>query len=378
MKTQALRQDLEQALAELPIFDVHTHLIGGKLGAQGLHDILLYHMVVSDLYSAGCPSGARLTQYPGFPTKKEAHSRIQEALPYLHHIQNTSTYWALRLILADLYDWHEPICADNWQKLDEAIRERAKEHTWPYSVLDRLNIRRTGAEYARRGSGVDDDRLQYAMEWAFFTRCQWGENDTGLYELERCWGRQPESPTPIGGKRVPPDRTIRSLEDVHAAMAHFVSALPIDRLVAYTTHLSTDNEYTVVSDSEMAAAIARRDTAGPAERSIYASYINEAFLTAVEPFADTLAIQFSFAAEPLPYETSSRLYQRTIAQVADMCGRHPKLRFQCFLANRAANQSMCTLARELPNLSLVGYWWHNFYPDTIRQVMRERLEMKVD
>ena len=47
MKTQALRQDLEQALAELPIFDVHTHLIGGKLGAQGLHDILLYHMVVS-------------------------------------------------------------------------------------------------------------------------------------------------------------------------------------------------------------------------------------------------------------------------------------------------------------------------------------------
>ena len=36
---------------------------------------------------------------------------------------------------------------------------------------------------------------------------------------------------------------------------------------------------------------------------------------------------------------------------------------------------MCTLARELPNLSLAGYWWHNFFPDTIAQVMRERLEM---
>ncbi len=36
---------------------------------------------------------------------------------------------------------------------------------------------------------------------------------------------------------------------------------------------------------------------------------------------------------------------------------------------------MCTLARELPNLSLAGYWWHNFFPDAIAQVMRERLEM---
>ncbi len=37
-----------------------------------------------------------------------------------------------------------------------------------------------------------------------------------------------------------------------------------------------------------------------------------------------------------------------------MIGRHPKLRFQCFLASRHANQSMCTLVRELPNLSLAG------------------------
>ena len=58
-----------------------------------------------------------------------------------------------------------------------------------------------------------------------------------------------------------------------------------------------------------------------------------------------------------------------------MIGRHPRLRFQCFLASRHANQSLCTLARELPNLSLAGYWWHNFFPDAIAQVIRERLDM---
>ena len=36
---------------------------------------------------------------------------------------------------------------------------------------------------------------------------------------------------------------------------------------------------------------------------------------------------------------------------------------------------MCTLARELPNFSLAGYWWHNFFPDAIRTVMSERLDM---
>ena len=68
MNLQELTCDLEDALAEIPVFDVHTHLVGGKLGARGLHDALLYHMVISDLYAAGCPSGNRLSQYPGWPT----------------------------------------------------------------------------------------------------------------------------------------------------------------------------------------------------------------------------------------------------------------------------------------------------------------------
>ena len=71
----------------------------------------------------------------------------------------------------------------------------------------------------------------------------------------------------------------------------------------------------------------------------------------------------------------SELSQRAIAQVGEMIGRHPKLRFQCFLSSRHANQALCTLARELPNFSLAGYWWHNFFPNIIRQVMAERLDM---
>src|SRR5258705_12839365 len=103
MNTATLNRELEFALGEIPVLDIHTHLVGGRLGARGLHDVLLYHMVVSDLYAAGCPSGARLTQYPDWPEKPEAHARIEEALSFLPLIRNTSSSWGVRSILADLY-----------------------------------------------------------------------------------------------------------------------------------------------------------------------------------------------------------------------------------------------------------------------------------
>jgi glucuronate isomerase len=371
-----LAAELEEALGALPMFDIHTHLVGGNLGARGLHDVLLYHMVVSDLFAAGCPTGARLTQFPRWPTREEAHGRVEEAMRFLPQIQNTSSSWGVRIILADLYGWHKPVTSENWRALDDAIRERADDRAWHHSILDRLHIQRAGTELARRGKGEDDARLQYALEWGFFTRCQWGEHDTALYELERCWGRKPESPSPIGtGERPAPERTIHSLADVHAAMAHYADSIPYAQLLSTATHLSTDINYRVVSDAEMEDALRRRSEAGPIERDIYASYVNELYLSALEKHGDEIVFQFSFGAEPLPYETGSRLSQQTIAQVAEMIARHPRLRFQCFLASRHANQSLCTLARELPNFSLAGYWWHNFFPGIIRQVISERLDM---
>jgi hypothetical protein len=371
-----LCHELEDALSEVPILDIHTHLVGGRMTAQGLHDIILYHMMITDIYAAGCPSGKRLTEFPGWADVAEAHGRIEEAIPFLPQVRNTSTSWGLRIILRDLYGWNEPLDQSNWRKLDNLVRERSSDRLWAREILGRARIERSGTEIARRGDRSDDDRFQYALEWGFFTRTQWGEFDTALYELERCWGRTPESPAPIGaGSRPPTERAIRSLDDVHAAVDYYVKSIPYGDILATATHISTDIDFRQVSPAEMAAALSKRHGAGTPERDAYASYIHEAFLSGLEQYGDRIVFQFSFGAEPLPFETGSRLGQRTIGQLAEMIGRHPRLRFQCLLASRHANQSLCTLARELPNLSLAGYWWHNFFPDIIAQVMRERLEM---
>ncbi|MHB0877874.1 MAG: hypothetical protein ACYC5O_17690 [Anaerolineae bacterium] len=355
--------------------DVHTHLDAGHLSARGLHDILLYHMVVSDLGSAGCPSQTRLSAQP---SDTEAEARLIEALPYLDRIRNTSTFWGVRIILRDLYGWTEPITEANWRRVDASIRERASDPTWPRQILRKAAVRRACAEFACRGDGSADDVLQYSLEWAFFARAQWGINDIPLYELERAWSQPgPTGPLPVtlGSQRSLLARSVGTPDDIRAAMACYVAAIPYGNVISTAQHISTDIGFRQVSDDEMAAALARRQQATPADRDAYASFIHEAFLTELERHGDGIVYQLSLGAEPLPFETGSKLRQETIFELAAMLARHPRLRFQVFLASAHANQALCTLVRELPNLSLAGYWWHNFFPTVIRQVISERLDM---
>src|SRR3990172_1817823 len=91
-----LRSNLLEELETIPLLDIHTHLDASHLAGRGLHDILLYHMLVSDLASAGCPSRERLSEEPD---EAEAERRIVEALPYLKYIQNTALFWGVKIIL---------------------------------------------------------------------------------------------------------------------------------------------------------------------------------------------------------------------------------------------------------------------------------------
>ncbi len=374
MDTAALSREIEHSLKTVPVLDVHTHLDATHLCARGLQDVLLYHMVVSDLVSAGCPDRARL---PESPTDAEAAARIERALPFLPGISNTSCAWGLRIILEDLFDWNRPVTPENWKELDGVIRERAGEADRGREIQRRAGISRSVTELWRRHDGRADSMLQYSLEWAFFGRAQWGEHDTALWELEKAWSEgSPAAPTPIGPEsaRPVPTRTIRTLRDVHEALDAYVAAIPSE-VLGTAQHLSTDIDFSAVDERTMAAAIRRRPRAGRAERDIYASYIMEQFFARLEARAPGVMFQFSLGAEPLPAETASRLSQATIAQLAEMVARHPGIRFQCYLSSAHANQALCTLARELPNFSLAGYWWHNFFPSFMQRVMRERLDM---
>src|SRR5450759_2555509 len=185
--TFSLIHEFEEALGAMPWMDVHTHIDAAHLSARGLDDILLYHMSISGLYAAGCPSGARVEEDS---SPEEARLRVQQALPFLPKVENTFIAWGIRVILADLYGWKEAITPDNWQTLDAMIAERSRDAQWPRSILTRAGIARTVTELWRGRGGVADDLFQYGLEWAFFARTQWGQPDIPIYELERAWNQE--------------------------------------------------------------------------------------------------------------------------------------------------------------------------------------------
>lgn len=371
-----LAHEMEQALCSFPWMDPHTHVDAAHLGARGLDDILLYHMSVSDLYAAGCPTGERV---PEDRSDAEGKRRTQEAVAWLPKTRNTFIAWGIRVILEDLYGWREPVTAENWQRLDSMIAERAPDRAWAKGVLDRAGIARTGTELWRGRNGAGDDLFEYALEWAFFARAQWGQPDIPVYELERAWNdSEPSPPISVTFSRAdapPLAKVIHSVDDADEAVEHYCKLIPYSRLLATAQHLCTDIDYTFPSRDQMAQALKRRSEASDRERDIYASYILHRFLGELEKRGDRIVFQFSMGAEALPYESGSRLNQRTIGHLGEIIARYPRLRFQCFLGSRHSNQALCTLARELPNLSMAGYWWHNFFPGPIRQVMEERLDM---
>lgn len=369
-----LYQGLLGDILALPALDAHTHVDAGHPAARGLHDLLLYHMMISELYSAGCKDGARLSEHPD---EEEITRRVEGALPFLPLIRNTSTYHIFKTILADLYGWTDEVTPANWRDLHGLVASRAKDPSWPREILRRAGVERLSTEYWRRGSGKHDDILDYALEWAFFARTQWGQFDTALLELEVTWDKEETgAPLPVTLADVPPvSRQIKSAKDAREAMAHYVGLIPFGMVGALPQGLSTDIRYRTVSDAEMDAAISRRDEAGEAERDVYSSFLLNTFLDMVEPHFKGGVVQFSMGAEPLPFESGSKLRGDTLFELAAIVERHRDLNFQIFLASAHQNQALCTLARELPNLYAIGYWWHSFYPGFISQIMNERLDM---
>ena len=200
--------ELERALAEIPVLDVHTHLVGGKLAVRGLHDLLLYHMVVSDLYAAGCPSGARLTQFPGWPSRDEAAARIEEALPFLPlHPEHVFVLGPAESFSGTITGGRLRSNSRTGGSSTTMIRERANDKSWPREVLVRGRHR---AHAAPSSPGAGTGRTTTACN----TRSNGGSLPaaSGANSILRStsWnvagGKQPESPAPIGARPESRDR----------------------------------------------------------------------------------------------------------------------------------------------------------------------------
>jgi hypothetical protein len=368
-------EELFEKIRLIPAVDIHTHIDASHLSARGLHDVLLYHMVISELYSAGCPDGARLPENVG---DEEAERRILRALPYVRHIQGTSCYWGVRMILKDLYGWDRDITQDNWREIDGIIRAKSKDPAWPREIMKMAGIEKSNTELCKRNGGAADDIFFYNLEWAFFTRCQYKQYDTALLELEAAWseaGVGSPLPVNIDPEKLKITKRIKTLDDVDEALDYYISKIPFNEIHGLPSHYSTDILYRNVGKKEMAAAIKKRAKAGPEERDVYANYVFDVFLSKMNALEKRAPLPFSIGAEPLQYETGSKLSGETLYSLADTAHKYQNIDFILFSSCEHQDQALCSLIRETPNLYAAGYWWHSFFPESIARIISRRLDM---
>lgn len=378
-----LVQKLFDDISKIELIDMHSHIDAAHPCARGLDDVLLYHMVITELYSAGCPDGERMPDGIDVGYDEEyALYRLERAVPYIKYIRGTSIYWLVRTILADLYDWHEELNEDNWRACHELIKSKNTGYEHAKEIAKKANIIKTSTELWRGRGHKYDDMFYYSLEWAFFTRGQWGMNDAPLFELEHAWNEEiPGPPIPVTAKKSDYTftRFIRTIDDVDAAIKHYIDRIPYDEVESNASHFSTDINYFDVTREDMIEALKNRDNPSEHDRDVYANYINEEILKGIArknaENGKRIIVQYSLGAEPLPFETGSKMRVETIFELARIFARHPELWFEIHVSSASADQAWCTLARELPNLQLDGFWWHNFFPVHIKQVMNDRIDM---
>jgi len=147
--------DLEQRLLaqimSMPAIDVHSHVPAAQPYARSLRELLGYHYYTELAHSAGLEAAAIA---PDVPDER----MIPELLAAMERIENTVQYSWMVELARELFGFEgRRLAVEGWERLDEAVRERAAEPGRARRLLELARIERVFLtnEFDEDLSGVD-------------------------------------------------------------------------------------------------------------------------------------------------------------------------------------------------------------------------------
>ncbi len=340
-RRKTLVAQVERAVADTPVFDIHTHLYDpafGDLLLWGIDDLLVYHYLVAETF------------------------RHLE-LPY-------EKFWSLAktgqadLIWDTLFIQHSPI--------SEACR----------GVLTTLNL---------LGLDVKKRDLPKLRKW--FAGWQAGDYVTRCLELAKV-GKICMTNSPF-------DELERPVwENGFRRDERFVAALRIDPLIVSwpeTAPKLAQWGYRVTPElSDNTIAGVRRFLADWTRR-IEAQYVMVSLPpefsypdtaqsarmieTAVLPHCREFGLPFAVmpgvkrAVNPQLRMAGDGMGRCDVAAYENLCAAHPDNKFLITALSRENQHELCVAARKFRNLHLFGCWWFTNIPSLVEEMTRMRLEL---
>ena len=324
------RQELQNVVHHLNVWDTHTHLKADALPAQTFWDIGHYFWFLRELQAAG---------YPEEPESLPEDQRIEAFLRAFNATRNTAMNWVVRQIFKTLYDI-EITDAESVKAADAAVRGTAGQADWPKQVCDRLHIKHIA-------TNVEKDADPDSVPDFVFPRME-SHLNRWIDRITRARNQQTEGET----IKAEVSDTLKGFADAgHSGI--MTSNDPFGRLKKSTRNAPESLTSSGHSPDDIGV------------------FILHALCRAAE--AHGLFVQFFLGVESkegaaVPANDPDRILNLhgLFAQYA--CP------FELVLGAELNNLDAVQAARIYPNVHVGGMWWYNFRVSTYRQSMQYRFE----
>ncbi len=342
-------------IKSIPLIDVHTHVNFKEPTAKDPSQILLYHYIATELRSIGVPVEE---------IREKSKDPVKDLLPYFKYIRNTATYWCLRQILSDLYEFHEDPSPENWERLKELIIDRAKSKDWVSELLrNKLNVERIFLTInPLEEPKLDFDRRLYVASLRLDPLVGGLSKET-ITQLEKISGEEASS---LEGFYECILKCFKRLRDLTATAAIAFQSPEVYTLV--NQNLGKESYEKLYRGRPLF----ERDVG--ILRSIAFSIILDVCRELKLPVQIMLGVVRDLpGASPPDYAIAFK--QEGLLELCRFFGAYDDVAFHLISAYRFQSHELTIIAKNYPNVYLTGYWWYCFYPESIAGHLLERLQL---
>ena len=356
-----IHRNLLKELKEIPAFDVHCHLKLEKPQAQNIGDILFYHFLRREVCSAGGDDNFFISKDASLDEK------VDYFLKYLPLIENTTSWWCVKKIFRDLYGLEEPLNQKNWMKIEEKIEKTKNDDSWPEKVLKgNLKIEKSLCCYNRFGSLEEEKRKE---------RSYLSIHPEGL-----IFG-------PLLGKGfidgLPTEKKCANLKDASASVHTITHQMLKSGLKSYGIVFDYLFQPVFLSEEKLDQiylGYLRGESLTDEELNALSTHFLYQFLETIKgkvTIQAILGVIWGFGA--VKWQTRSgesfvMISNNLIPALVQVLKDFPQVNFNLFYCTKSLSQPLTIIARMLPNVSLLGFEWHNLFPTYIEELISERID----
>jgi len=365
----SLIQRIERMIRDTAIVDPHTHIRSDQPSAPDLASLLSYHWVQTELNAVGQPAEDR---DPSLPPDE----RVRLAIPFLRRMRNTAMSWCFYRILRDLFDFHDPNLTEaNYRDVLDRVESAGRDPNWASHVLqERCKIETLVTSLGNKSAdpAKNPSYVKYMLD-AHYLFCPGVATDLTPFFAGRTRKTDYYAAlvSILGEGLSTPAILARRLHD-------WLDSVVRDDVRFTNTYLPIEQRFTQPDEQAVARVLANADSKADVNSEDISILVNFVSWKTLEwHHENRKAFQIAVGAEYFICGGKSipRFQQDWTSEMARAFHRFANVRFDLMMASDVLAHEVAVLARQFPNVSVSGYWWHNFFPTTIEKNVALRLQI---